>query len=95
MKKNIHEVFDGVVTGASKFGVFVAEEHSRSEGMIRLQDLGNDFWEFREKTATIVGKKTNKRFKIGDKVKMRIKKVDLERTLIDYQLDVPKIESSK
>ncbi len=93
--RNQHDVFDGIVTGASKFGVFVAEEHSRSEGMIRLQDLGNDFWEFKEKTATIVGKKSNKRFKIGDKVKMRIKKVDLERTLIDYQLDIPKVESSK
>lgn len=93
--RNQHDIFDGVVTGASKFGVFVAEEHSRSEGMIRLQDLGNDFWEFREKTATIVGKKTNKRFKIGDKVKMRIKKVDLERTLIDYQLALPQTESSK
>jgi ribonuclease R len=81
-----HKVFDGIVTGASKFGVFVAEEHSRSEGMIRLSDLGNDFWEYQEKTGTVKGKKSGKIFRIGDEIKIRIKRVDLERKLIDYTL---------
>lgn len=84
--RNIHDTFEGIVTGASKFGVFVAELHSRSEGMIRLSDLGNDFWEFRENTGTIRGKKTGKTYKIGDTVKIKIKKVDLEKKLIDYKL---------
>ena len=84
--RNIHDTFDGIVTGASKFGVFVAEEHSRSEGMIRLPDLGNDFWVYQEKTGTVLGKKSKKTFKIGDKVKITIKKVDIERKLIDYRL---------
>lgn len=79
-------VFDGVVTGAGKFGVFVAEAHSMSEGMIRLNDLGNDFFEFKEKTGTIVGKKTGVSYKLGDTLKMRIKKVDLKKRLIDYTL---------
>jgi ribonuclease R len=84
--KKITDVFEGIVTGASKFGVFVAELHSRSEGMIRLPDLGNDFWEYREQTGTVFGKKTKKVFKIGDHVKIKIKKVDLARKLIDYKL---------
>lgn len=84
--RNIHDSFDGIVTGASKFGVFVAEEHSRSEGMIRLSDLGNDFWEYHENTGTIKGKKSKKTYKIGDKIRIKIKKVDLEKKLIDYKL---------
>ena len=84
--KNINDIFDGIVTGASKFGVFVAEEHSRSEGMVRLSDLGNDFWEYHEKTGTVRGRKSKRTYKIGDKVKIKIKRVDLEKKLIDYKL---------
>lgn len=84
--KNPDEIFDGLVTGVGKFGVFVAEAESMSEGMIRLGDLGNDFYEFREKQGQIVGKKTGKSYKLGDTLKMKIKKVDLEKRLIDYRL---------
>ena len=84
--QNVHNTFNGIVTGASKFGVFVAEEHSRSEGMVRLSDLGNDFWEYQEKTGTVLGKKSKKTFKIGDKVRINIKRVDSERRLIDYRM---------
>lgn len=79
-------IFDGIVTGASKFGVFVAEAESLSEGMIRLPDLGNDFWEFQEKVGQVVGRKTKKSFKIGDKVKVRLKQVNLAKRMIDYKL---------
>lgn len=93
--RNQKEVFDGIVTGASKFGVFVAEKESRSEGMIRLPDLGNDFWEYHEPTASVVGKKSKKRFKIGDEVKIKIKKIDLEKKLIDYRLHQKQEKGSK
>lgn len=85
-QKKASEIFSGVVTGASKFGVFVAEEKSLSEGMIRLFDLGDDFWEYKEKAGIIVGKKTKKIFKIGDIVKVKIKRIDIPKKLIDYEL---------
>ncbi|MGB0925135.1 MAG: ribonuclease R [Minisyncoccia bacterium] len=85
--KNPDEVLDGIVTGVGKFGVFVAEEESRSEGMIRLGDLGNDFYEFKEKQGQVVGKQSGTSYKLGDKLKMKIKKVDLQKRLIDYKLD--------
>lgn len=78
----------GIVTGAGKFGVFVAEEESRSEGMIRLFDLGDDMWEYQEKSGIIIGKKTQKTFKIGDTIDIKIKRVDLEKRLIDFSLVV-------
>ncbi len=85
-KKDPEELLNGIVTGAGKFGLFVAEEESRSEGMIRLGDLGNDFFEYHEKDGTIRGKKTGRIFKLGDKIKMKIKNIDLQKQLIDYLL---------
>jgi ribonuclease R len=79
---------EGIVTGAGKFGVFVAEKESRSEGMIRLFDLGNDRWEYNEKNGIIEGKNTHKTFKIGDNIHIKIKRVDLEKRLIDFSLVV-------
>lgn len=76
----------GIVTGAGKFGVFVAEMESRSEGMIRLFDLGDDQWEYNEKNGIIEGKNTHKRFKIGDHIDIKIKRIDLEKRLIDFSL---------
>lgn len=85
-EKDVNIELDGIVTGVGKFGVFVAEEESRSEGMIRLSDLGNDFFEFKEKQGQIIGKKTKKSYKLGDKIKMKIKRVDIQKKLIDYKL---------
>ena len=86
--KDVNQIFNGVVTGAGKFGVFVAEEESRSEGMIRLFDLGNDMWEYKEKSGIIQGKNTQKTFKIGDSIQLKIKRVDIQKRLIDYVLVV-------
>jgi len=85
-QKDPNEILNGVVTGAGKFGLFVAEEESRSEGMIRLGDLGDDFFEYHEKDGTIRGKRTGIVFKLGDRLHMKIKNVDLQKQLIDYLL---------
>lgn len=85
---NPEKFLKGIVTGAGKFGVFVAELESRSEGMIRLFDLGNDRWEYNEKNGTIKGANSQKTFKIGDHVDIKIKRVDLEKRLIDFSLVV-------
>ncbi len=88
--RNPNDILDGIVTGTGKFGVFVAEAKSRSEGMIRLGDLGNDFFKFDEKRGIIKGEKTGKTFKLGDTLKMKIKRVDLKKRLIDYKLYIDK-----
>ncbi len=82
--KDLNEEFDGIVTGVGKFGVFIAEAESLSEGMIRLGDLGNDFFEYQEKKGRIIGKQTGVSYKLGDTIKIKLKKVDLEKKLIDY-----------
>ena len=88
MSERIGQEFDGIVTGLGKFGAFIAEYESRSEGMIRLNDLGNDFFAYDEKNACIRGQKTNKEFRIGDRLRIRVKDTNRERQVIDYVLVV-------
>jgi ribonuclease R len=67
--------FDGIITGLGKFGAFVAEYESRSEGMIRLQDLGSDFFAYDEKNMAIKGQKSGTEFRVGQKLRIRVKEV--------------------
>jgi ribonuclease R len=86
MTDHVGEKFDGIVTGVSKNGLFVEEKETRCEGMVRLRDIGNDYYEYNEKTLTIVGKSTKKEFRIGDRVRLKVLATDLNKRLIDYAL---------
>ncbi len=86
MSERIGKEFVGIITGISKNGVYVAEEESKSEGMIRLGDLGNDFFEYKEKEQMIRGKNSNTEFRMGQMIKIKVKDTNLERRIIDYIL---------
>jgi ribonuclease R len=86
MSERIGKEFTGIITGLGKFGTYVAEEESRSEGMIRLGDLGDDFFEYKDKEQVIKGKNSNTEFRVGQRVKIKVKDTNLERRIIDYIL---------
>lgn len=86
MSERIGKEFMGIITGISKNGVYVAEEESKSEGMIRLGDLGNDFFGYHEKEQVIRGKNSNVEFRMGQPIKIKVKDTNLERRIIDYIL---------
>jgi ribonuclease R len=67
-------------------GLFVEEVVSKCEGMIRLRDLGNDYFEYNDKELAIIGKRTGKTFRIGDKVKFKVSSADITKRMIDYTL---------
>jgi ribonuclease R len=86
MADRVGQQFDGSVTGVSMNGLFVEEVVSKCEGMIRLRDLGNDYFEYNDKELAIVGKRTGKTFRIGDKVKFKVSQADITKRMIDYTL---------
>lgn len=86
MTPRIGQTFNGVVTGVSKNGLFVEEKDTRCEGMVRLRDIGKDYYEYDEKNLSIVGKSTKKEFRIGDNVRFKVLATDLNKRLIDYAL---------
>jgi len=84
MSHNLGKKFKGVVSGVSEWGVYVEETETKSEGMVRMKYLTDDFYELNEKRMEIVGKKKNKRYRLGDRVNIEVKTVDLEKKTIDY-----------
>ena len=86
MTDRLGKTFDGIITGIGKFGVYVAEAESKSEGMIRLMDLGNDYFAYDEKKNVIVGRNSKQEFKFGQKLKIKVKDTNLEKRTIDYML---------
>ncbi len=84
MTYHIGETFDGVVTGLSRSGIFVEDKATKCEGMIRLKDLGNDFYSFDEKKNEIVGRSTKQKFILGTKLKIKVVNADLTKKIIDY-----------
>lgn len=84
MSTRIGEVFDGVITGITEWGLYVEEKRTKCEGMIRFKDLPGDFYEFDEKHMTLVGKKSKKKFRLGDALRIKVTNADLEHQIIDY-----------
>jgi ribonuclease R len=86
MLNHVGQEFEGVISGVSKFGIFVSENSTLSDGMIHISKLGTDFFKFDEKNYSIFGQKTGKKFVLGDAIKIKIDKIDLDRRSIDMSL---------
>ncbi len=80
------KVFNGMISGITEWGMYVEEIDTKSEGLIRLRDLNDDYYIFDERKLELVGEKKKKRYRFGDRVKIKVKEVDLERKTIDYVL---------
>jgi ribonuclease R len=92
------DVFDGVITGVTNFGMFVQSMRFLIEGLVRLEDLGDDWWEVNGKLGVVVGQRSGKRFRIGDVMTVRIANVDLARrrlNLAPEQTKQPQRESKR
>ncbi len=86
MSERIGQVFSGVISGVTEWGLYAEEKDTRCEGMIKIRDLGDDYFKLEEKTYSLVGEKTRKRFSLGDTVKFKVVSADIERKTLDYAL---------
>ncbi len=79
--------YSGIITGVTDFGIFVEIVETKCEGMVRLADMKDDFYEFDEKNYRVIGRRRKKIYRLGDEVKVRIKKTDIDRRLIDLTFE--------
>jgi len=86
MSSRIGKNFVGVISGVTEWGLYVEEIETKSEGLIRIRDINDDFYVFNEKKLELTGQKKKKRYRLGDRIKIKVKAVDLERKTIDYVL---------
>ena len=85
MLDKIGEVFDGIVSGVTSFGMFVELENS-VEGMIHLSYLTDDYYNFNEKQYCLIGERTGRTFRIGDKVRIKVMNANKIEGTIDFEL---------
>lgn len=84
MQDKIGEVFEGTVSGVTGFGLFVALDDVYVEGLVHVTELGNDYFHHDKARHEMVGERTNKRFRLGDRLTIKVVRVDLETTKIDF-----------
>ena len=86
MQDKINEEFDGVISAVVSFGVFVALNEVFVEGLVHVTELGQDYYHFDAARHQMLGERTGKRFRLGDKVRIRVVSVDIETSRIDFAL---------
>jgi ribonuclease R len=82
----IGQEFEGLISGVSKWGIYVEIVGNKCEGMVRLQDLEDDFYYLDEDNYQVLGSRYGQQYKLGDQVRIRVKKIDLNRKQMDFDL---------
>ena len=85
MQKHVGEIYDGSISGLTSFGIFVELENT-VEGLIRLENMKDDYYVYDENCIRLIGKRTNKIFKLGDKVKVKVVSANKLLRRIDFEL---------
>ena len=87
MADKVGDVFDGYITGVAPFGMFVELTEHYVEGLVHVSTMADDYYRFREQQHTLFGESTKKTYRLGDKVRVQIIRVDMERRQIDLGLE--------
>ena len=86
MEDKVGFTFGGHVSGLTEWGMYVEVEPTMIEGMVALRDIKSDFFEFDQDRYRIVGRRSKVVYNLGDPVRIRVKKTNLEQKLLDYEL---------
>ncbi len=86
MRDRVGEEFEGSVSAVTSFGIFVALDNVYVEGLVHISELGQDYFHFDATKHRLLGDRTRKQFRLADRVKVKIVRVDLETSRIDFVL---------
>ncbi|MGQ0750679.1 MAG: ribonuclease R [Betaproteobacteria bacterium] len=87
MQDKVGESFDASISGVAAFGAFVALDEVYVEGLVHVSDLGRDYFHYDAGKHQLMGERTKKRYRLGDRLRVRVARVDLDSTKIDFVLD--------
>ena len=86
MEDKLGTEWDGVISGVTDWGIYVELEDNKIEGMVALRDMVDDFYAFDGETYSVIGHRSGRRFTLGDVVRIRIKRADLARKQLDFEM---------
>ena len=84
LQNHIGDEFDALISGITHFGIFVKIAEILAEGLIRLRDMEGDFYVYDEKNYALIGRRTKKQFRLGDKITVRLVRADMEKLELDF-----------
>jgi ribonuclease R len=87
MKRHVGEEFEGTISGVTSFGLFVLLDRFFVEGLIHMSSLEDDYYVFLEEQFALVGEHKRRRFRLGDRLRIRVASVNMERRQIDFALE--------
>lgn len=86
MKRHVGDEFAGIIGGVTEFGLFVEITDLLVEGLVKVRDLGDDYYLFDEKKYTLRGRSRGKQYRLGDKIRVKVVAVDPEKREIDFAI---------
>ena len=87
MSMQADKLYKGIITGVTDFGIFVEIIDTKCEGMVRLADMKDDFYEWDEKNYRVIGRRRKKIYRLGDEVEVHVKKTDIDRRTMDLMFE--------
>ncbi len=87
MANHVGKAYPGVISGATDYGIYVRMVDFAIEGMVHMRNMTDDYYEYDEATYSLVGKRRKKRLQIGQRVKVKVNSVDMQRRTIDLVLE--------
>lgn len=86
MSERLGQEFDGTISGVTEFGLYVELNDNKCEGMVPLRDLVDDYYDFDERNYCLVGRRGHRRYSLGDAVRIRVERANLERKQLDFSI---------
>ena len=86
MTERLGQVFDGVISGVTEWGLYVELNENKCEGMIPIRDLGDDYYEFDEKNYCLRGRRKHRTYSLGDAITIKVARANLEKKQLDFAL---------
>ncbi len=84
MLEKVGQTFDGIISGVSKYGLFVEVDEVKAEGLVAMDTLRDDFYYLDEDNYQLIGRRFGNTYRLGDRVKIKVKKVDLMKKQMDF-----------
>ena len=86
MKDNVGKIFDGVISGVTQWGIYVELNDSKCEGMVSIRTLTDDHYEYDEAEFAVIGRRTKRRYTMGDSVSVRVVAANMEKKQLDFEI---------
>lgn len=84
MNDHLGEVFSGIISGVTEWGLYVELDDNKCEGLVPMRDLADDFYDFDQENHCLIGRRHNNRYRLGDAITVQVARCNLERKQLDF-----------